>query len=155
MSDLGVMFGMMYGSFLLVLLVALVYGVFSAIAHYSLFKLYAYANWWLMFVPVGFQYALTDIVIEDDEQITVFGQSISGKTFKLWGALSLAVSFIPAVGSIASFVISVICLKECYQRIYAGCENETYEAMSSLALVSAIIQPVAVVKFFNYRKLLK
>lgn len=129
-------------------LVIVVY-VYNAKWHVKIFEYLEYSNPWLGWIPFACQYALSDIACEA-EGATIFGTHFDKKLFNFWYVITTGIGMIPAIGSIASLVLNIVCGGYCYARIYAKIYEGTPEQYDTEGKLAGFIPIIAAMKFKKF-----
>ena len=130
------------------IVIAIVVYVLSSVAHMKALKALGYANAWLAWIPVAWQYALADAASEGRENVPLFGNTtVPAMMYKLWWIALFVLPFVPVIGPLASVVIRVMFLGNCYMKIFARLDRTDENSQKVIGYVSGFLPIIAVVKF--------
>ncbi|MBO5033060.1 MAG: hypothetical protein J6C19_12920 [Lachnospiraceae bacterium] len=137
------------GAYLLVVVViALAYYVVSSLAHMKALKAAGYDKAWMAWIPFANYYALADAAADHQDKVNLFGTlSVPAALYKFWWAVSIVLSFIPVIGSLASAVIKIIFLGNCYVKLFARLDRTSEQEQQVIGYLSGFLGIIAVVKF--------
>ena len=125
--------------------------VLYGISHMKAFKMMGYDKAWAAWIPFFSSYALADCIPETKEDVNIFGLSIPGNLFKFWWIVSIVVAYVPAVGTLLSLAVTIICAGLCYTSIYSILEGKSKDEVKVVGYLSGWINIIAIVKFFTYK----
>ena len=146
-SDSWTMFMMFYGSLMFVVVaICLVMYVLGAFAYMKLMRRFGYDKIWLAWIPFGGYYAMCEM-IGDIEANLGFNLVVPMHLFKFWWVLIFLLPLVPVIGGLASTVWMLLCLTYTYSRIYSMLDHVPYEQKTMIALLSAFIGIIPLVKF--------
>lgn len=137
------------GAYLMVIIViALVVYVLSSLAHMKALKALGYDKAWMAWIPFAQQYALADVAAGNQDSVTLFGSvSVPAILYKFWWILWIVLPFVPVIGSLASTVVCIIFLGNCYVKIYARLEGTSEQEQQVIGYLSGFLVIIAIVKF--------
>ncbi len=148
---LSVMMASFAGLFVFVGIISIAVYVLYGISHMKALKAMGYDKAWAAWVPFFNSYALADCIPETKENVNMFGISIPGNVFKFWWLIAFVVTWVPAVGSILSVVVTILGAGFCYTSIYSILERKSKEEVKAVGYLSGWINIIAIVKFFMYK----
>lgn len=126
--------------------------VWSALVTMNMLKGMNYKYYWFAFIPFLNVYAMADVVpVSNDGKVYITRTiGVSKDLFRLWWLLSLGLGFIPFIGSIASLVVSVICLYRIYTFLFAIYDYKSESDEVLMAILSIFIPFVYQIKGSMY-----
>ena len=135
-----------YLIFLLVIAIA-IYVLYS-LSHMKALKALGYANPWMAWIPFLNYWALADVALNGEENMSLFGSlSIPAIVFKLWWVIYIVISCIPKVGGFLGLVLTIICLGTCYIKMYARLDGKDEKDVQVIGYLSGWIPLIAMCKF--------
>ena len=149
---LSVMMASFAGAFVFLAIFGIAVYVLYGMSHMKALKAMGYDKAWAAWVPFFNTYALADCIPETKEKVEIFGISIPGTVFKFWWLIGIVATWIPVVGSILSLVINFLGAGYCYTSIYSNLEGKSKDEVKVVGHISGLINIVAIVKFFTYKK---
>lgn len=67
--------------------------------------------------------------------------------YKFWWILWIVLPFVPVIGSLASTVVLVVFLGNCYVKIYARLDGTSEQEQQVIGYLSGFLSIIAIVKF--------
>lgn len=137
------------GAYLAVFLViGLVVYVLSSLAHMKALKALGYSKAWMAWIPFVRLYAFADMAADNQESVHMFGSiSVPAVLYKFWWVVWIVLPFVPFIGSLASTVVLVVFLGNCYVKMYARLEGTTEQEQQVIGYLSGFLPIIAIVKF--------
>ncbi len=137
------------GAYLAVFLViGLVVYVLSSLAHMKALKALGYSKAWMAWIPFVRLYAFADVAADNQESVHMFGLiSVPAVLYKFWWVVWIVLPFVPFIGSLASTVVLVVFLGNCYVKMYARLEGTTEQEQQVIGYLSGFLPIIAIVKF--------
>ncbi len=137
------------GAYLAVFLViGLVVYVLSSLAHMKALKALGYSKAWMAWIPFVRLYAFADVAADNQESVHKFGSiSVPAVLYKFWWVVWIVLPFVPFIGSLASTVVLVVFLGNCYVKMYARLEGTTEQEQQVIGYLSGFLPIIAIVKF--------
>ena len=137
------------GAYLAVFLViGLVVYVLSSLAHMKALKALGYSKAWMAWIPFVRLYAFADVAADNQESVHMFGSiSVPAVLYKFWWVVWIVLPFVPFIGSLASTVVLVVFLGNCYVKMYARLEGTTEQEQQVIGYLSGFLPIIAIVKF--------
>lgn len=137
------------GAYLAVFLViGLVVYVLSSLAHMKALKALGYSKAWMAWIPFVRLYAFADVAADNQESVYMFGSiSVPAVLYKFWWVVWIVLPFVPFIGSLASTVVLVVFLGNCYVKMYARLEGTTEQEQQVIGYLSGFLPIIAIVKF--------
>lgn len=137
------------GAYMLVLLVIVIaYYVVSSLAHMKALKAVGYDKAWMAWIPFANYYALADAAADKQDSVNLFGTlSVPAMLYKFWWAIMIVLYFVPVIGSLASVVVKVVFLGNCYVKMYARLDRTSEQEQQVIGYLSGFLTIIAVVKF--------
>lgn len=137
------------GAYLAVFLViGLVVYVLSSLAHMKALKALGYSKAWMAWIPFVRLYAFADVAADNQESVHMFGPiSVPAVLYKFWWVVWIVLPFVPFIGSLASTVVLVVFLGNCYVKMYARLEGTTEQEQQVIGYLSGFLPIIAIVKF--------
>ncbi len=137
------------GAYLAVFLViGLVVYVLSSLAHMKALKALGYSKAWMAWIPFVRLYAFADVAADNQESVHMFGSiSVPAVLYKFWWVVWIVLPFVPFIGSLASTVVLVVFLGNCYVKMYARLEGTTEQDQQVIGYLSGLLPIIAIVKF--------
>ncbi len=137
------------GAYLAVFLViGLVVYVLSSLAHMKALKALGYSKAWMAWIPFVRLYAFADVAADNQESVHMFGSiSVPAVLYKFWWVVWIVLPFVPVIGSLASTVVLVVFLGNCYVKMYARLEGTTEQEQQVIGYLSGFLPIIAIVKF--------
>lgn len=133
-------------------IIGIIFYVLYGISHMKAYKMMGYKNAWGAWIPFYSSYVLADCIPETQENVNIFGLAIPGKLFKFWWIISFVVAYVPAVGTILSLAVTIICAGFCYTSIYSILEGKSKDEVKVVGYLSGWINLIATIKFLTYKK---
>jgi hypothetical protein len=100
---------------------------------------------WIPFVRL---YAFADVAADNQESVHMFGSiSVPAVLYKFWWVVWIVLPFVPFIGSLASTVVLVVFLGNCYVKMYARLEGTTEQEQQVIGYLSGFLPIIAIVKF--------
>ncbi len=110
-QDAGILLGILATFGVAILVIALVFYLFDAIARFKYLKIRNYPKAWMAFIPVLNLYASVEATYGNVEKIKIFGAELPANIVKLYpiifGAISAVASRIDAIRTPVSSLISI------------------------------------------------
>lgn len=148
MSDAALILAVLGTYLIVILVIALVCYVLTSLAHMKALKALGYDKAWMAWIPFAQQYALADVAADNQESVTLFGSlSVPATLYKFWWILWIILPFVPLVGGLASVVVMVVFLGNCYVKIYARLDGTSEQEQQVIGYLSGFLVIIAVVKF--------
>lgn len=148
MDDLTVLLAFLGAYLLIILVIVAVCYVLSSLAHMKALKALGYDKAWMAWIPFAQQYALADAAANNQETVTLFGSfSVPAMLYKFWWVLLFICPFIPFIGTLASTVVMIIFLGNCYVKIYARLDGTSEQEQQVIGYLSGFLVIIAVIKF--------
>lgn len=137
------------GAYLAVFLViGLVVYVLSSLAHMKALKALGYSKAWMAWIPFVRLYAFADVAADNQDSVHMFGSiSVPAVLYKFWWVVWIVLPFVPFIGSLASTVVLVVFLGNCYVKMYARLEGTTEQEQQVIGYLSGFLPIIAIVKF--------
>ncbi|MDE7478210.1 MAG: hypothetical protein K2M91_09725 [Lachnospiraceae bacterium] len=137
------------GTYLVVVLVVmLVCYVLTSLAHMKALKALGYDKAWMAWIPLAQQYALADVAAGNEDNVTLFGTlTVPATLYRFWWILWIVLPFVPFIGGLASTVVMVVFLGNCYVKIYARLDGTSEQEQQVIGYLSGFLVIIAVVKF--------
>ena len=129
------------GAYLAVFLViGLVVYVLSSLAHMKALKALGYSKAWMAWIPFVRLYAFADVAADNQESVHMFGSiSVPAVLYKFWWVVWIVLPFVPFIGSLASTVVLVVFLGNCYVKMYARLEGTTEQEQQVIGYLSGFL----------------
>lgn len=141
-------FWFFWGSAMLVFVaIMVVVYVVQALATQRALRILGYDKPWLAWIPLGNLFALAEVT-GDDVAVLWFGIQVPMKAFRFWWLANFVCTLIPIVGGLLSLLITVMCLTWTYSRVYSALDGVPYENEMLIAVLSAFIGIIPIIKFF-------
>lgn len=132
-------------------IIGIIMYVLYGISHMKAYKMMGYKNAWGAWIPFYSSYVLADCIPESKESVNILGLSIPGTLFKFWWIVSFVVAYVPAVGTILSLVVTILCAGKCYTTIYATLEGKSQDEVKVVGYLSGWLSIIAIFKFLSYK----
>ena len=147
-NDLAVLMAVLGAYIIVVVVIALVVYVLSSLAHMKALKALGYDKAWMAWIPFAQQYALADAAADHQDSVHLFGSvSVPAVLYKFWWILWIVLPFVPVIGSLASTVVLVVFLGNCYVKIYARLDGTSEQEQQVIGYLSGFLTSIAIVKF--------
>lgn len=148
MDDTAVILAALGAYLVVILVIVAVCYVLTSLAHMKALKALGYDKAWMAWIPLAQQYALADAAAGNQQNVTLFGSfSVPAVLYKFWWVLWIILPVVPVVGSLASTVVMVLFLGNCYVKIYAKLDGTTEQEQQVIGYLSGLLAIIAVVKF--------
>jgi len=133
------------GAYLAVFLViGLVVYVLSSLAHMKALKALGYSKAWMAWIPFVRLYAFADVAADNQESVHMFGSiSVPAVLYKFWWVVWIVLPFVPFIGSLASTVVLVVFLGNCYVKMYARLEGTTEQEQQVIGYLSCFLPMIS------------
>lgn len=152
MSDSAVFLAVIGAYLMVFLVVGVIFYVLTSLAHMKALKALGYDKAWMAWIPFAQQYALADVAAGNQESVTLFGSfSVPAVLYKFWWILWIILPFVPVIGSLASTVVMVLFLGNCYVKIYARLDGTPEQEQQVIGYLSGFLVIIAIVKFLAGR----
>ena len=143
-----VIFTIIMTVFIIMSVISIVFYVLYGISHMKALKALGYDRPWMAWIPFANNWALAELVLNGEENITFFNSfEVPAIVFKIWWLIAIGVCCVPIVGNLLSVVIRVICLGTCYIRMFARLDGTDEEKQQVIGYVSGFFTIVASCKF--------
>lgn len=131
-----------------IVVIGLIVYVLSSLAHMKALKALGYDKAWMAWIPFAQQYALADVAADNQQSVHLFGSiSVPAVLYKFWWILWIVLPFVPVIGSLASTVVLVVFLGNCYVKIYARLDGTSEQEQQVIGYLSGFLSIIAIVKF--------
>lgn len=131
-----------------IVVIGLIVYVLSSLAHMKALKALGYDKAWMAWIPFAQQYALADVAADNQQSVHLFGSiSVPAVLYKFWWILWIVLPFVPIIGSLASTVVLVVFLGNCYVKIYARLDGTSEQEQQVIGYLSGFLSIIAIVKF--------
>ena len=111
-------------------------------------KALGYSKAWMAWIPFVRLYAFADVAADNQENVHMFGSiSVPAVLYKFWWVVWIVLPFVPFIGSLASTVVLVVFLGNCYVKMYARLEGTTEQEQQVIGYLSGFLPIIAIVKF--------
>lgn len=137
--------------FMIILLgLAVVAYVLYGLSHSRALKHMGYDKPWMAWIPFGNMMALAECTRQPEFKLGTL--VVPMNVFRFWWAAALVINFVPFIGTLAFWVMMIICQGWCYGMIYAVTERRPVDEMRVLGYFSGVITIIPIVKFFQLPK---
>lgn len=127
------------------LILIVVSGIVSIIAHILALWQLDYTRPWLPVIPFGRPYAIVDIALGGASEMYLLGIRVPAILAKLHTVIGSLLGLIPVVGWILSPVFQIGCAGPCYAWIFASLEGRDLRDTQLKGYLAAIFEPVATI----------
>lgn len=148
MDDVALLLAVLGAYLAVFLVIGLVVYVLSSLAHMKALKALGYSKAWMAWIPFVRLYAFADVAADNQESVHMFGSiSVPAVLYKFWWVVWIVLPFVPIIGSLASTVVLVVFLGNCYVKMYARLEGTTEQDQQVIGYLSGLLPIIAIVKF--------
>lgn len=148
MDDVALLLAVLGAYLAVFLVIGLVVYVLSSLAHMKALKALGYSKAWMAWIPFVRLYAFADVAADNQESVHMFGTvSVPAVLYKFWWVVWIVLPFVPIIGSLASTVVLVVFLGNCYVKMYARLEGTTEQDQQVIGYLSGLLPIIAIVKF--------
>lgn len=149
MDGLDWLFGMIMGMYWLIIIIAVVMYVIGSLARAKVLKNLGYDKPWMGWIPIGDTYALVTSLRYGGTADLPFNINVPIWVVQFYGVISYLISIIPVVGGIVGVLMRLVCGYWLYAHLFGIIDGKQPSEETGLAIVSAFIGIVAIVKFFG------